>query len=350
MRVICVGAIGVLSISCRDSPDLSRARAEATEDLVEIRTSGAATNWQGVLNASGIRVSGNGRVYVADNGDSTIKVFDSTGVFLSSVGHKGRDVPRFGLIKDFVVLGSDIVMLDNAGWRFISVGPDGDLRSIRHAKEREELLGTLGVDRVVVADNTLWSRPVPRNRKSWPLAKVMTPSGDPLFEIGERTSVPNPFAGHIVNFVFPSGTADGKFVWLAFLNSPDVLLYTLAGQRLQRIRREVPFAWQRMPSTFVPKAGQAFEDFVPPFDAISVGIASDTIGRAFILTQMASTRHRKAPPTTMAVDVIGQGDVGRVRRMIFPGAAQHIAVSPSGSRIYLLNSGLSAPRVYRGPR
>lgn len=119
---------------------------------------------------------------------------------------------------------------------------------------------------------------------------------------------------------------------------------------MRRIQRELPFQWEPMPAEYTPVGmTEPGATFIPPFDVISFSVAADNLGRAFILTGMATSRNAAGEPDEMAIDVISPDSTVPRRRFTFDGFASHLAVSPDGERIYLLDEHNGTIRTFTEP-
>ena len=308
--------------------------------LIELTQSSSRHAFKGLTRAVNLRVGVDGRVWVADNDARAIFTFDSTGKSLGDVG--GDD--NLGFMSDFVMLDSAVVVLDT-GRTLSRVSLAGNPLVAHREIGYEQALGVLGPDRVLMASSVQWTGPARDGTRPWALARVVSSDGDSLLELGRRAPGKNPFVAHIANFVLPAGSGNGQYVWLAYLNSPDVSLFTSSGRLIRRVERNIPFGWRAIDSSFVPRSGA----LSPVFDGISYSIASDTAGTAYVLTALGPMAKR-SEPTAMGIDMLSKDPLVPVRRFSFTGTATHVAVSPSGSRLYLLDSHRNSVRTFAGPR
>ena len=296
--------------------------------------------WLGLFKPVMLRVARDGTVWIADTDDNKIHVFDSTGTSLREID----GAKHVNFIVDFALSDSSVIVLDSA--RHLSrFSLSGAVRPMAQTAGYEQALATLGKDRIVLANSAQWTGKLPAGRSAWPLARVMSESGDSLYDIGHRIPQANRYAAHIDNFVMPSGSQDGRTIWLAYLNSPIIAVYSTTDSSIRRVERPVPFAWRRMPPSFVPKGPKKGL----PFDAVSLSIASDTTGHAYVLTAMAPPVFNSVPGA-VAVDMIDTNRARRVQRLTFSGSATHVAVSPAGTRIYLLDTYRKRVRVFLRPK
>jgi hypothetical protein len=276
-------------------------------------------------------------VWVADNAEATLRAYDSTGAVLLEVGGRknlevGGRKKGIGYIQDFAVLDSAIVVLDSAyRLAFFPLSPGEMTKVVRVG--REQSLANVGGTRLVLANSPAWTGPLPPVRKGWPLARVVSPRGDSLYEIGARRSDKNRFADHINNFVLPASGRHGP-LWLARMNGPDVFAIEPGVAGMQRLERPIPFKWRAMPREFRPTRGR--EATPLPFDAITYSIASDTMGNAYVLTAVAG--NVRGEPAAMAIDRFEASSPHALRRLTFTGHATQLTVSPSGSRLYIFDA------------
>ena len=165
-------------------------------------------------------------------------------------------------------------------------------------------VGAFGDGSLVLASTARWLAASPRHL-GMALGKILTHRGvlsltSVSGKLGKPVRRPDRYS------VLPWGSQDGELVWLVYLDSPDVLLYTTADKSTKRIARALPFAWKRLPNDFMPSmlAPLPGRPTIPPFDVITYGADADADGRAFILTALESSQLANGEPTAMAVDVI----------------------------------------------
>jgi len=299
--------------------------------------------WQGLRTPVAIRAARDGRVFVADDGAHSIRAFNSHGSALEAANVQ---LPAGGApVLDFIATSKGMLVLDSAR-HFLRLSNRGKI-AVVPARGREDVLGMLGNDQVILASNAQWSGPVIGGRREWPLARIMSFEGDSIAEIRGRAIAKSPFASHIRNFVLPAGTADGRYVWLAFLNRSEIARYDVASGETRIFHRRIMFPWRRIPESFRPVGPTTAAKI--PFDGISYGIACDSTGRAYVLTAESAIPRNGALPAHMVVDVFDASDTMPVRRRRFAGSASHIAVSPDGSLIYLLNAHRGELRIMQEP-
>lgn len=344
-RFVCIVAT-VATMSCDSSLSRGPVSDVAIGTLTPLPASSAS--WAGLKAPATIHVATDGSVYIADNGDSKIRVYDPFGKFLREFGGFGGGPGEFGIIRDIVVSKKVVNVFDATGTRFLRLGTDGTYETaITISGMGDETVAALGGERIIMASSARWSLPTSSAQDAWPLARVLNADGSIAFDVGNRTPISNPFAAHIKNFVLPAGTADGRFVWLAFLNSPDIVLYSVQDGVTRRIERTLPFRWKSIPDDFTPSATppEPGKPFNPPFDAISYDIATDTAGRAFVLTALQSSREAGGQPAKMGIDVLAADDTV-ARRFEVEGYFTHLGVSPDGGIIYLLDSSSGRVRSF----
>lgn len=345
-RTVCVLARGAvaffaaMSSSCGSAPHVVPESEPGAIPLVELsRVDGRAT-WQGLTRAVNMRVGSDGRVWIADNDARAILVFDSVGAPLGRAGSEAH----LGFMSDFVVLDSSIVVLDTAR-TLSSLSLAGSSIGRRRDIGYEQVLGVFGADKVLMASSVRWTGPERNGMRPWPLVRMVTSTGDSLLEFGRRSPAANPFVAHITNFAMPAGSGNKPYVWLAFLNNSDVVLFGANGRLARRIARTIPFDWNAIPASFVPRSGARR----PVFDGISYSVASDTSGTAYVLTALGPLV-RRGEPSSMGVDVLSIDSRVPLKRFGFTGTATHVGISPSGSRLYLLDTHHNTVRTFVGPR
>lgn len=343
----------VVAVMALVACDRSQQAAMGADVLNELTSSTSTSAWQGLLKPATLHVAEDGSVYIADNGDARIRVFDDQGTPRLDFGGFGSGPGEFGVIRDFTLSNESVNVFDATGTRFLRLSRSGEyMAAVETSGLGDESIASLGNDRIIVASSARWSMPASAGEGDWPLARVMDLQGTTVLDIGERTPVANPFASHVLNFVLPAGSRDGRFVWLAFLNSPDVVLYSVAGGTMRRISRELPFRWQRIPENFVPSSErpEPGKPFIPPFDAITYDVDVDQSGRAYVLTALESSRAASNEPRVMGIDVLSPDSSTAPRRYRVDGYYTHIAVSPDAKRIYLLDSSRGVLRQFQGPQ
>ncbi|HEX7051026.1 MAG TPA: hypothetical protein VF188_12535 [Longimicrobiales bacterium] len=317
--------------------------------LQEIRVDDARDPWSGLLHPINIDVDSAGNVFFADFGDKTVKSFDAVGRPIHVIGRAGRGPGEFQMVQDLAILSGEVIVLDPKLQRLVRMTPDGQFIGSVINDGMEEALSALGPRRIVLANSPKWSLPS-KNGAAWPLIRIAERDGRTVAEIGEREPTENPFVAHIKYFVLPAGTPDGKWIWIAYLNDPKIELYSMETETFRSIPRDLPFEWRRIPEDYTPPAAAARPGGrpEPPFDPISLGIATDRSGRAYILTALESSAGNEGYPEQVAVDVVSPADTVITRYRV-PEVATHIAVAPDGGLLYLLDAHSATVHVYRLP-
>ncbi len=342
--------IAVASGAC--AGDGARMR-DGSMELREVVTTAGSASWEGLEKPTAIRVAQDGSVYVADNGDGHMHVFDRDGQPIREFGGIGSGPGEYRNIRAFSVSANDVNIFDVTPTRYLKVTTQGTRpRTLQFPGSGDDQVAAFGDGSLVLASTARWAVPPRPGTSAWPLARIVDSQGSIVADIGEREAAANPFVGLIRNFVLPAGSQDGELVWLAYLNSPDVLLYTTADKSTKRIARALPFAWKRLPNDFMPSmlAPLPGRPTIPPFDVITYGADADADGRAFILTALESSQLANGEPTAMAVDVIHSRFPEALLRLRLHGYYTHLAVSPHGDRLYLLNATTGVIRMYEIPK
>lgn len=340
-RVALVACVIAWSSACAEKPE--QIATPVAGELVLVETDG---QWKDLLHPTGIRTGGDGRVFVADQGDKMINIFDRSGSSVGEVGGEGSGPGEFRSIQDFALTPDHIIALDPALGRLVWLDRQGN--PVKTLPETgAALFSVLGPDRLVLANNPAWSLPAPTRNGPGPLFQITNSAGEVIETVGPRSRVESPFASHIINFFLPAGTRDGSLLWIAHLNDPTIDLYSSGGAHIRSIERTLPFDWRRIPANHTPKMVGGEERPGLPFDPVSLGIAVDARNRAYILTAVAPLSEDNKP-TAVAVDIVRPTD-STVTRYEVPTPATHIAVSPDGHRIYLLHEPTAMIRVYTRP-
>lgn len=340
--------VASVAIGCSASDESTRAAS-----LIEINASetGGSPRWSGLIKPVALEVGPDGSVFIADNGDKRVRVFDPDGAPLREFGGEGNGPGELGNIRDLSVADSTVRIFDGPGSRVVRYSSTGRyLGSSSLPGVGDETISGSGDD-IVMASSARWSLPRRAGSDPWPLAMVLSPEGTVVSNVGSRQSRSSPFAGHIANFVLPAGSRDGSLVWLAYLNGPDVLLHSRADGSTRTVTRDLPFQWRTIPNDFMPSATPpAKGEPKMPFDPITFGIAVDGRGRAFVLTALEASGASGGEPQSMAVDVISPDSTAMVRRLRVSGTYSEIAVSRDGERIYLLDPSRGILKVFEGAR
>lgn len=346
-RGLCIAAFVV---ACGGERDDSTVSAE----VLELKpVSSAADSWAGLLNPVSIRVGRDSAVYVADNSDSRIHVFSEDGEPLRTFGGAGAGPGELDRPRDVVPLVAGTVVFDAVGSRFHLFDVRGGfVGRTAFSGVGDESVAGIGDDALILASSARWSLPAPSSRGPWPLAAIVNTAGGTVEEIGERVAVQSPFAAHIRNFVLPAGSPDGRYVWLAYLNSPRVLLYDRQRKISRIIERELPFTWTEIPETYLPQTAPSKpgERAVPPFDAVTYDVAVDAGGRAYVLTALESSVSAGGQPTRMAVDVVSPDEAVAPQRFEVAGHYSRIGVAPDAGRLYLLDPNTARLSTFEVPQ
>lgn len=318
----------------------------AGERLRAVPTS-ATDPWGGLLHPVALDVDAGGRVYVGDQGDRTVKVFDPEGRRLHVLGGEGGGPEELRDVGDLDVAGDVVSVLDRATRALVRFAPDGSEAGRILLGQMEETFAAVGRGYALAA-SPRWSLPVSRGRSAPPLFRIVDVDGEQRYAGGERVSAESPFADHILNFVLPAGTPDGERVWLAGLNSTELSVFSTEERSFRSVRRDVPFRWARIPEDFrpTPEFLRRGEDAVLPFDAITLDLDTDGEGNAYVLTALGPSRARSdRSGLPVAVDRV---DVETLEwsRHAAPETASDVAVSPDGRRVYLLDEASARVRVY----
>ena len=304
--------------------------------------------WAGLLHPVAVDVGADGRVYVGDRGDRTVKVYGASGRPMGRIGGEGRGPGELSGIGEVQVSGAEVAVLD-AGQRVIlRLAPDGTEIGRVPLTGLEETFAFLGAH-LALASSPGWSLPPPRGeRTSWPLVRVTDARGRSLWEGGARSPAGSAFAAHILNFVLPAGTSDGRVLWLARLNGTTVSQLTGPERPVRTVDRTLPHAWRRIPDDYAPSpevlAGDT--DAELPFDAVTLDIDTDARGHAYVLTALGPTRDDPGLESVpVAVDRVHRESLGW-KRFHVSTPATDLAVSPDGRRVYLLHEPTARLRVH----
>lgn len=319
-------------------------KTSSNRDLEAVDASDA---WEGLLRPLDVATDHQGRVYVADAGDFTVKVFDADGHRVQSFGREGIGPGEFKSIQNIVVLGDTLVAFDAKLRRLALWRSTGAFLRFIVMEGGEDYIGGLGTDRILLSGSPEWSLPAPSGR-AWPLLRIMNIEGDSTIDIGGRRSYGNPFVNHIRNFVIPVGTPDGEWIWMPYLNDTVIHLVSVSTGETRIIPRGSAFEWQRLPEDFAPEKSYARpgKNSIPPFDVVTLDAAVDAMGRLYALTALESSRNEDGVPGRVAVDVLEVQDTAYTTLHV-PAPATHIAVSPTGDHVYLLDSHTAKLYHYR---
>jgi hypothetical protein len=351
-RQFCFAVVlGGALLGCGHGGD-SRDERGAERTLVSLlEADQAAGAFDGLLKPIAIRADPFGRVFVADAGDRTIKVFDSLGIPLFQFGGAGAGPGELPDVQDVLPGERSILVHLGASRRVAVYDTAGRFRSVGSVLWPEDSYSRLGDSQLVTAADPAWARPSdPRDTNAPPLFAIagLTSGVRRGIGLGDRSGTP--FARHVRNYALLGGTSDGAGVWLAMLNDPRVGYYDAATGRLRIWERTVPFTWRAIrldyvPQRHFPKRGGLP---LPPFDPVTLSVAVDSNDRFFMLTALGTIDNSEVAPSRLALDVVRSDAPGFTRHLI-RGAATHLAVSPSGSLVYLLDARSATVHVARGP-
>ncbi|MGH7476415.1 MAG: hypothetical protein ACRELD_09000 [Longimicrobiales bacterium] len=296
----------------------------------------------GLLNPGAITVDQVGRVHVGDNGDRQIKTFDAEGRPLAARGGTGSGPGEFRSIQGLVAVAGHLVVLDPLLDRLVTFDSLG-VATLLPRPEAVDFIGAAGPDAFLLANSALWAL----RAGAAPLLLRLGLDGRVRSEIGRRRAAANPFVGHIRNFAIAAGTADGALLWVAFLNDTTLLRHSVATGAWAEVSRPAPFAFRRLADDFRPSATSLAPGrrSAPPFDAVTLDIAVDARGTAYVLTALEPAG---GEATTVAVDIAAADDRA-IRRYLVSTNATRIGVSPDGGRLYLLDATTGMVRTFALP-
>lgn len=295
----------------------------------------AAVTFDSLLHPIAIATGPNGLLYVADDGDKQIKAFESTGRLVRTFGREGQGPGEFESLRGLAVLHDALVVLDGSSRLLQRWTLEGDPQPPVPYRGMEEVLGSAG-DQIVLANDPMWSV----DDDAGPLARLVTLTGVSR-DIGRRGSGISPFASHVVHFVIPAGSWDGEYLWLAYLNGSTVERYSLTWGATLRVPRPLPYRWRRVPDDFDPRREQPTDPNTLPFDGVSLDLAVDRHGRAYVLSPGTTDEE----PQTSLVDIIDPRNRS-LQRLVVPEAATKIAVTDYGRTMYLLDTGSAQVTLY----
>lgn len=132
-----IGGI-TLTLGCnREGASASAARMDTLNNVIHVHNVAASATWQlvegpaletdsqGFTNAVSVIADRTGQVYVADMGEGRIRVFDSTGGLLRSIGRHGAGPAEFQDLYSLAWLGDTLVALDPGNSRVGLLTRDG---------------------------------------------------------------------------------------------------------------------------------------------------------------------------------------------------------------------------------
>lgn len=314
------------------------------DTLTGLRT--AEDAWPELLNPVALAVDEYGRVIAGDQGDKTVKIYDSTGArLIAAFGGEGGGPGELSGINDVALVSGGVAVLDNNRGRIVRFDTAGEMNTTIPIEGDKQTLTSLGPDQLVLATSARWSLPADDGR---PLFQVVDGEGNVVFNGDGRTEAKTPFAEHVMNFVFPASAGEGETLWLAYMNDTRLLQYNVEDRKHDTtINRSVSFDWRRIPADFKPSREMMARGNKAdvPFDAVTQAIDTDEAGNVYLLTMLERAPRPGETPQDVAVDVVS-GPSGELSRFVVDGPATDLAVSPDGSRLYVLDSSVAEIRVY----
>lgn len=345
-------AVVALSWSASGCSPSDHAASVAGHRLTElVPPPGAGSRFEGLIRPVAIRSDPFGRIFVADAGDNTVKVFDSLGHYEFGFGGAGTGPGELPDVQDVLPGRASILVHLGAGRRIATYDTGGRFLSLSTSLWPEDSYARLGDSLIVTAADPAWARPSdPQDTAHRPLIAIAEVAHGIRHGVGTSDRRGTPFARHVRNYALLGGRWDGRGVWVAMLNDARIGYYDPADGRLQIWEREVPFRWRSIRLDYVPERHFPRRGGLPlpPFDPVTLSVAVDTNARFYMLTALGTVDNAEVAPSRLAVDVAKPG-VREVERYLIDGTATHLAVSPSGAIMYLLDARSATVKMTRGP-
>lgn len=341
--------LSILVLSCvLTAACVAKDGLDGLEELDTVPLVGAQDRWSSLLRPEQIKVDADGRIYVADHGDMTIKIFTADGDLVGRVGRIGRGPGEWMGIQDFAVLDTEVVVLDAAQLTLVRVAEDGTPLGRIPLPDRENTVSALGDSLLILANSPMWSVRALSGTDSVPLFTVIRRDGAPVTRYTTRQVGEGPLADYTMNLVLPVGLSDGTGVWLSWLNDSGVVFIPGGTETGISVGRTLPFVPRKVPPDDEIRRYMADrKGKLPPYDPVSWSATSDQQGSLFILTALGPARDSLARSKYLGLDVVRRG--GTMQRYLLPGHPTGIAVSPSGHRLYALDSRSGQITVYDLP-
>ncbi len=323
---------GLLTAACAPKDGL-----EGWEELEAAPHSGVQDRWSSLLRPELLKVGGDGRIYVGDHGDMTIKIFTADGELVGKVGRLGRGPGEWMGIQDFAVLDTEVVVLDAAQLALIRVGLDGTPLGRIPLPDREGTVSAHGDSLLILANSPMWSVRALSGTDSMPLFTVIRRDGSTVTRYTARQVGEGPLSDYTMNYVLPVGSSGGQGVWLSWLND-SAIVFVPGGSAVEvSLSRTLPFIPRRVPPDEEIRRFMAGpRGVLAIYDQVSLSATTDQRGSLYVLTALGPAQDSLATPSRVGVDIV---TIGRdMQRYLLPGHPTSITVSPAGDRLYALDS------------
>lgn len=237
-----------------------------------------------------------GNIYILDSGNQRIQVFGPDGRYVRTIGRKGQGPGEFSSPNSIDIDGEGrLYVLDDRQKRIQVFAANGEiLKSVRATLgpstvskssiigiDRMRLLGSRGFVIRTYTGYGMSGAPKPKSRPK--LAKLLSPDLEVRLEFGD----PVDYGDEITNAAGNSWqfAVDAEnHIYLCFANQNRIEKYSSEGELLWRADRELNF-----PTKLIQKGEQKITPnsatyIAPKFNRVTVGIAADDKGRAWVVT------------------------------------------------------------------
>lgn len=232
-----------------------------------------------------------GFIYILDEQAGNIKVFDSDGHFLKSIGKKGQGPGEFGLPISLALLpGNKIVVNDMGQRKLLFFDKGGNYLEQISLADKFLFLGP-----VITADGQMIAMHTVPSEKPETFLNKFSPQLDPILTFTsvhiERPPVADIFVAFHMSRLMWNVTPDGRVIW-ADIKDPAYLLHEhdLQGELIRKITKEfdpIPVTAEDRERLLDKAFGDnpardqwdvRFPDIFPPLR----GISCDDEGRLFV--------------------------------------------------------------------
>jgi hypothetical protein len=241
-----------------------------------------------------------GNIYVLDSGNNRIQKFNAEGKFLISIGRRGQGPREFQYASSLAIDSRDrIFVYDGGNLRIQILLTSGEMEEIikltnvaqsqiRLLKSGDIVIGAIPSRRALLS-----------NEKSLPkLINIIDSKGMRKSSFGDMRDYQDILVNSMANRPFIDIDRENNIV-MAFLFQNRVEKLTSTGALIWRSERELDYGTEVIDKGFIEQDEKGTSVQAPKMNSVSLGIASDRLGRYWVLTM----NHQGADEKTRSKDI-----------------------------------------------